>query len=66
MNTKFISPILNKFGFFRDFRASFQYETSRKSVQWERRWYKRKNRLTDITKLRGAFREYEKAPKMAV
>jgi hypothetical protein len=43
-----------------DFHKSAQYQISQKSVKWELRWHEEGQ--TDITKLTGAIRDYEKVP----
>jgi hypothetical protein len=44
-------------------RVSY-YQISRKSVHWELRWYIRKDGRTGTTKLAGALRHYDDAPKI--
>jgi hypothetical protein len=44
------------------FNESFQYQISRKPVQWDPRWYIWTQRRPDITQLLGALLHYSNAP----
>jgi len=44
-----------------DFRKIFKYQISRKSLQWEPNFSTRTDGMTDLKKLRAAFRSFSKA-----
>jgi hypothetical protein len=57
-----LPDLLPNWDFSTDFHKSSQYQISRKSVQWEARWYMRTDGRTYVMALIGAFRDSTNSP----